>query len=77
MVISATGYVNVPESGLNPQMDIAAGGTLVCGLCLGAIGLIIMVFGNEWIEVIMPPGNTIYSTSITYIIIYLQSLLAQ
>lgn len=59
VVVSATGYNYMPGSELNERIDVAAGGILVCGLALGAIGLLVMFVGYNWIEEIMPPGNTI------------------
>lgn len=40
-------------------MDVAAGGIFVCGLAYGIIGVIVMCFGSKWIEMLMPPGNTL------------------
>lgn len=64
MVKSATEYNYTPGSGGNAHLDVAAGGILVCGLAYGAFGLIVMFFGHNWIEMIMPPGN-IYFPFIT------------
>ena len=48
VVISATGYV--AGSGLNPNIPVALGGILVCGLVYAAVGLIVMSTGVQWIE---------------------------
>ncbi|ORE19176.1 Xanthine/uracil permease [Rhizopus microsporus] len=58
VVISATGYNYSPTSGPNDRTDVAAGGILICGLVYGAIGLIVLLVGHDWIEVIMPPVVT-------------------
>ncbi|ORE03918.1 Xanthine/uracil permease [Rhizopus microsporus var. microsporus] len=58
VVISATGYNYSPTSGPNDRTDVAAGGILICGLVYGAIGLIVLLVGYDWIEVIMPPVVT-------------------
>ena len=56
VVISATGYV--AGSGLNPNIPVALGGILVCGLVYAAVGLIVMSTGVQWIERLMPPVVT-------------------
>ncbi|KAJ6648273.1 putative pyrimidine permease RutG [Pseudolycoriella hygida] len=58
VVISATNYVYVPGGGRNEHMDVATGGILMCGLALGLIGLIVMFFGSDWVESVMPPVVT-------------------
>ncbi|KAI9029858.1 Xanthine/uracil/vitamin C permease [Phycomyces nitens] len=58
VVASSTGYTYTPTAGHNPHIDVAAGGILVCGLVLAAIGVIVLFLGHEWIEVIMPPVVT-------------------
>lgn len=57
MVVSVTGYVYDNNSHGNEQMNVAAGGIFVCGLALGVIGIVVMFFGSEWIEMLMPPGR--------------------
>lgn len=51
-VIAVTGYTGV---GLNPNLGLALGGTIACGLLYAAIGLIVMKTGTAWIEKLMPP----------------------
>lgn len=51
-VAAATGYNGV---GANPNIALALGGTVVCGLIYAAIGLIVMRTGTAWIEKLMPP----------------------
>ncbi|KAL0095796.1 Xanthine/uracil/vitamin C permease [Phycomyces blakesleeanus] len=58
VVASSTGYTYTPTAGPNPHIDVAAGGILICGLVLAAIGVIVLIAGHQWIEVIMPPVVT-------------------
>ena len=51
-VAAATGYSGV---GLNPNLGLALGGTVVCGLIYAVIGFIVMKTGTGWIEKLMPP----------------------
>lgn len=51
-VAAATGYAGV---GSNPNIGLALGGTIVCGLVYAVIGLIVMKTGTGWIEKLMPP----------------------
>lgn len=51
-VAAATGYAGV---GSNPNIGLALGGTIACGLVYAAIGLIVMKTGTNWIEKLMPP----------------------
>jgi uracil-xanthine permease len=51
-VAAATGYAGV---GTNPNIAVALGGTIACGLVYAAIGLIVMKTGTGWIEKLMPP----------------------
>ncbi|MBJ9954259.1 MULTISPECIES: pyrimidine utilization transport protein G [unclassified Acinetobacter] len=51
-VAAATGYAGV---GTNPNIALALGGTIACGLVYAAIGLIVMKTGTGWIEKLMPP----------------------
>lgn len=51
-VAVATGYNGV---GANPNLALALGGTVVCGLIYAGIGLIVMRTGTGWIEKLMPP----------------------
>ncbi|KAF7723898.1 hypothetical protein EC973_001521 [Apophysomyces ossiformis] len=58
VVASATGYTYSPTSGPNPNIGVAAGGILICGLVYGVIALGVLVAGYGWIEHIMPPVVT-------------------
>lgn len=51
-VSAATGYAGV---GSNPNIALALGGTIACGLVYACIGLIVMKTGTAWIEKLMPP----------------------
>ena len=51
-VAAATGYAGV---GSNPNIALALGGTIACGIVYAAIGLIVMKTGTGWIEKLMPP----------------------
>ncbi len=51
-VAAATGYTGV---GSNPNIGLALGGTIACGIVYAAIGLIVMKTGTGWIEKLMPP----------------------
>lgn len=54
-VIAATGFAG---HGLNPNIGVALGGTIVCGIIYAIVGLIIMKTGAGWIERLMPPVVT-------------------
>ena len=51
-VIAVTGYTGV---GLNPNIGLALGGTIACGILYALIGLTVMKTGTAWIEKLMPP----------------------
>jgi putative pyrimidine permease RutG len=51
-VAVATGYSGV---GANPNIGLALGGVVVCGLLYAAVGLIVMKTGSQWIEQLLPP----------------------
>ncbi|GAM19624.1 hypothetical protein SAMD00019534_027990 [Acytostelium subglobosum LB1] len=55
VVNAATGYHYVPGAGLNPNIDKAAGGILICGIIYLAISIIVIVVGYRWLEILMPP----------------------
>jgi pyrimidine utilization transport protein G len=51
-VAAATGYSG---AGSNPNIALALGGTIACGLIYAGIGLVVMKTGTAWIEKLMPP----------------------
>ncbi|MFW1691319.1 pyrimidine utilization transport protein G [Acinetobacter ursingii] len=51
-VAAATGYNGI---GVNPNLALALGGTVVCGIIYALIGLVVMRTGTAWIEKLMPP----------------------
>lgn len=55
VVIAVTGYNG---QGLNPNLSIALGGVIACGLLYTLIGLVVMKLGTRWIERLMPPVVT-------------------
>ena len=56
VVIAATGYA--AGSGPNPNISVALGGIIACGLVYAVVGLIVMSTGVAWIEKLMPPCVT-------------------
>ncbi len=55
VVIAASGYVG---PGSNPNIGVALGGIVACGLLYFIIGAIVHVGGTGWIERFMPPVVT-------------------
>lgn len=55
VVIAATGYSG---TGPNPQIGVALGGIIACGVVYAAIGLVVIGAGVKWIERLMPPVVT-------------------
>jgi len=55
VVIAATGYAG---SGPNPNIGLALGGIIACGVVYFIIGLIVQAIGIGWIEKLMPPVVT-------------------
>ncbi|MDO4723198.1 MAG: solute carrier family 23 protein [Comamonadaceae bacterium] len=55
VVVAATGY---PGSGANPNIGLALGGIVVCGLLYTLIGVLVHAIGTGWIERLMPPVVT-------------------
>jgi uracil-xanthine permease len=55
VVIAATGYSG---GGPNPELGLASGGILVAGALYAAAGLLVMLVGFHWIEILMPPVVT-------------------
>ncbi|WP_130803839.1 solute carrier family 23 protein [Acinetobacter ihumii] len=56
VVAAATGHVT--GSGANPNLAVALGGIVACGILYTVIGLIVMLTGTRWIEKLMPPVVT-------------------
>ncbi len=54
---AATGY-KIASFMPNPNMAVALGGIIACGLLYVAIGFLIKITGHAWIEKIMPPVVT-------------------
>jgi putative pyrimidine permease RutG len=54
-VIAVTGYTG---HGINPNLGIALGGTIACGILYILIGLVVMAVGTSWVERFMPPVVT-------------------
>ncbi|OWQ88502.1 pyrimidine utilization transport protein G [Roseateles aquatilis] len=55
VVIAATGYAG---SGPNPNLAVALGGIVACGVLYTIIGLIVAATGSGWVERLMPPVVT-------------------
>ena len=55
VVIAATGYAG---GGVNPNIGVALGGIIACGVVYALVGLIVMWTGVQWIEKLMPPVVT-------------------
>ncbi|SUB19936.1 Putative pyrimidine permease RutG [Pantoea agglomerans] len=55
VVIAVTGFSG---QGLNPNLSVALGGVIACGLLYTLIGLVVMKSGTRWIENLMPPVVT-------------------
>lgn len=55
LVITLTGYSG---QGTNPNIALALGGIIACGLVYLLIGLVVMSVGTRWIERLMPPVVT-------------------
>lgn len=55
VVIAVTGFTG---QGLNPNLGVALGGIIACGLVYTLVGLIVMKAGTRWIEKLMPPVVT-------------------
>lgn len=56
VVIAATGYAGT--GGLNPNIGVAAGGIIACGVLYALMGVLVMATGTRWIEKLMPPVVT-------------------
>ncbi|MBP2170676.1 putative pyrimidine permease RutG [Erwinia toletana] len=55
VVIAVTGFNG---QGLNPNLSVALGGIIACGLLYTLVGLVVMKAGTRWIERLMPPVVT-------------------
>ncbi len=55
LVIAVTGYGG---SGPNPNIPVALGGIIACGVVYVAIGALVQAIGTRWIETLMPPVVT-------------------
>ena len=55
LVIAVTGYGG---HGANPNIPVALGGIIACGVVYAIIGLIVSAVGTRWIETLMPPVVT-------------------
>ncbi|MEJ5062800.1 pyrimidine utilization transport protein G [Erwinia sp. MYb375] len=55
VVIAVTGFSG---QGLNPNLSVALGGIIACGLVYTLIGFVVMKAGTRWIEKLMPPVVT-------------------
>jgi uracil-xanthine permease len=55
VVIAATGYTG---SGGNPAIPVALGGIFTAGVLYAAIGVLVIVTGFAWLEVLIPPVVT-------------------
>jgi uracil-xanthine permease len=55
LVILVTGYGG---QGPNPNIGVALGGIIACGVVYALIGLVVTAIGTAWIEKLMPPVVT-------------------
>lgn len=55
VVIAATGFNG---QGINPNLSVALGGIIACGLVYTLTDLVVMKVGTRWIERMMPPVVT-------------------
>lgn len=56
VVIAATGYAG--KTGANPNIGVALGGIIACGVVYAIIGFVVHAVGTRWIERFMPPVVT-------------------
>ena len=54
VVIATTGF----NGQINPNLSVALGGIIACGLVYTLIGVVVMKIGTRWIERMMPPVVT-------------------
>ena len=55
LIIAVTAYAG---HGPNPNIPVALGGIIACGVVYAIIGLIVGAIGTQWIEALMPPVVT-------------------
>ncbi|MCA8410472.1 MAG: solute carrier family 23 protein [Burkholderia multivorans] len=55
LVIAVTGYGGM---GPNPNIPVALGGIVACGVVYVALGALVSAIGTRWIETLMPPVVT-------------------
>ncbi|MEO6919458.1 MAG: solute carrier family 23 protein [Collimonas sp.] len=55
LVIAVSAYGG---HGLNPNLGVALGGIIACGVVYALIGFLVMAIGTRWIETLMPPVVT-------------------
>ena len=59
VVLTATGFASgFKGTGLNPNIGVALGGIIACGVVYAIIGLIVMAVGYKWIDYLLPPVVT-------------------
>ncbi len=56
--VVATATAHATGSGANPNLSVALGGIIACGVLYALIGLLVMLTGTRWIEKLMPPVVT-------------------
>ncbi|UYF71754.1 solute carrier family 23 protein [Acinetobacter ursingii] len=56
VVAAATGHIT--GSGANPNISVALGGIVACGVIYAIIGFMVMLTETRWIEKLMPPVVT-------------------
>ncbi len=56
-VVSAV-TAHTAGSGANPNLSVALGGIVACGVLYALIGFLVMAVGTNWIERLMPPVVT-------------------
>src|SRR5207248_1367286 len=55
VILAATHFSGL---GTNPNIGVALGGIIACGVVYAIIALIVMFTGSRWIEVLLPPVVT-------------------
>ena len=58
VVVAATAYAPAVFGDPNPNIAVALGGIIACGLVYAIIGVIVMLVGYKWVEWLMPPVIT-------------------